>query len=161
MIDAVVPVICRMDDWACGTTLWCDGEGVGSYYHKMTRSMPAGGRNRVEIAVASILALLAMKGSALRGRQKRKDAYDVYCCVRNYPGGPEALAKDCQPILATEEGATGYGVIKEKFESVDMIGPIFLRQFVEESQILGDRTADQWQQDAFGKVNAWVKAVGL
>ena len=124
-------------------------------------AMPSGGRNRVEIAVASIPALLAMKGFALRGRQKRKDAYDVYYCIRNYPGGPEGLAEDCRPILATEEGATGYGIIKEKFESVEMLGPTFVRQFVEESHILGDRTPDQWQQDAFGQVNAWVKATGV
>jgi len=62
--------------------------------------MPAGGTNRVEIAVCSIPALLAMKGHALRGRYKQKDAYDIYYCIRNYPGGIGALAEDCRPILA-------------------------------------------------------------
>ena len=47
--------------------------------------MPDGGTNRVEIAVCSIPALLAMKGHALAGRYKQKDAYDVYYCIRNYP----------------------------------------------------------------------------
>jgi hypothetical protein len=45
--------------------------------------MPDGYRNRVQIAVASIPALLAMKGFALQLRQKQKDAYDIYYCVRN------------------------------------------------------------------------------
>ena len=27
------------------------------------------------------------KGHALAGRYKQKDAYDIYYCVRNYPGG--------------------------------------------------------------------------
>jgi len=54
--------------------------------------MPDGGTNRVEVAVASIPALLAMKGFAIHGRHKQKDAYDIYYCVRNYPGGASALA---------------------------------------------------------------------
>ena len=40
--------------------------------------MPDGGKNRVHIAVASIPALLAMKGYAINNRLKRKDAYDIY-----------------------------------------------------------------------------------
>ena len=35
--------------------------------------------------MCSIPALLAMKGHALAGRYKQKDAYDIYYCVRNYP----------------------------------------------------------------------------
>ena len=49
--------------------------------------MPDGGKNRVEIAVCSIPALLAMKGRAVQGPHKRKDAYDIYYCVRNNPNG--------------------------------------------------------------------------
>ena len=53
--------------------------------------MPGGGRNRVRIAVASIPALLAMKGYAIANRLKRKDAYDSYYSIRNFPGGVDAL----------------------------------------------------------------------
>lgn len=73
----------------------------------ITGPMPAGGTNRVEIAVCSIPALLAMKGHAIEGRYKQKDAYDIYYCVRNYPGGPEALAQECRPLLAHSSGAAG------------------------------------------------------
>ncbi|SDX80198.1 hypothetical protein SAMN05421547_101290 [Delftia lacustris] len=38
-------------------------------------AMPNGGTNRVEVAVCSIPALLAMKGHAIHGRYKHKDAY--------------------------------------------------------------------------------------
>jgi len=67
---------------------------------EMKGTMPDGINNKVEIAVCSIPALLAMKGYALLGRNKEKDAYDaydVYYCIRNYPGGPEALAEACLP----------------------------------------------------------------
>ncbi len=124
-------------------------------------TMPAGGTNRVEMAVASIPALLAMKGFALAGRHKQKDAYDVYYCVRNYPGGIEVLAQACRPLLAAANARQGYRYIASKFESLTGYGPTSVRLFVEETHIIGDRTADQWQQDAYGQVDAWLRAIGI
>lgn len=123
--------------------------------------MPAGGMNRVEIAVCSIPALLAMKGHAIEGRYKQKDAYDIYYCIRNYPGGPEVLAEECRPLLGHASGAKGYGLIAGKFDSIDGFGPTCVRRFVEETNVLGDRSPEQWQQDAFGQIDAWLRALGL
>ena len=123
--------------------------------------MPGGTANRVKVAVASIPALLAMKGWALDGRYKQKDGYDVYYCVRNFPGGPDALAEACRPLLAHEDAAAGYEHIDAKFESFNSLGPGFVRRFVEETDVLQERTADQWQQDAFGQVDAWLRLLGL
>jgi hypothetical protein len=124
-------------------------------------TMPGGGVNRVKIAVASIPALLGMKGHTLLKRMKRKDAYDVYYCVRNYPGGPGALAEAARPLLGEGSAAEGFAGILEKFATHDAVGPVWVRQFVEGSAIMGDRTADQWQTDAFGQVDAWLVAMGL
>jgi hypothetical protein len=123
--------------------------------------MPDGGRNRVEIAVCSIPALIAMKGHAIHGRHKRKDAYDIYYCVRNYPNGIEALAEARRPLRDQASGEQGYRYIAEKFDTLDGYGPTCVRQFVESTQILGDRTPEQWQQDAFGQVDAGLRALGL
>ena len=123
--------------------------------------MPDGGINRVEIAVCSIPALLAMKGHALRGRLKQKDAYDVYYSIRNYPGGIDKLAEQSRPVLKEESGERGYRVIAEKFETVESFGPACVRRFVQETHILDGRTPEQWQQDAFGQVDAWLRAIGL
>ena len=123
--------------------------------------MPGGTINRVMIAVASIPALLAMKGFALDGRYKQKDVYDVYYCVRNFPGGPDALAEACRPLLKDEEAVAGYEHVNSKFESRESLGPSSVRRFVEESDVLQERTPDQWQQDAFGQVDAWLRALGL
>lgn len=123
--------------------------------------MPEGGVNRVRIAVASIPALLAMKGFALDGRYKQKDAYDIYYCVRNFPGGPEALAEACRPMLDYEDSVVGYNHIDAKFETADSLGPTSVRHFVKDSPILEDRTPDQWQQDAFGQVDLWLRRLGL
>jgi len=124
-------------------------------------SMPNGGTNRVEIAVCSIPALLAMKGHALEGRYKQKDAYDIYYCIRNFPGGPIALAEACSPLLEHASGAAGYGFIDRKFDTIDGFGPTCVRRFVEETHVLGERSPEQWQQDAFGQVDAWLRALGV
>ncbi len=79
-----------------------DGADLAMRFYQLVAvagPMPDGGTNRVEIAVCSIPALLAMKGHALAGRYKQKDAYDIYYCVRNYPGGIEVLAQECRQLL--------------------------------------------------------------
>jgi hypothetical protein len=49
--------------------------------------------------------------------------------------------------------------IAEKLDSVDGYGRSCVRRFVEGTQISGDRALDPWQQDAFGQVEAWLRAV--
>ena len=123
--------------------------------------MPDGGRNLVSIAVAAIPALLAMKGYAIAKRQKPKDAYDIYYCVRSYPGGVDGLVSATMPSLEVDAARTGYRSIADKFRAVDDYGPTCVRGFVDGSALLGQRTADQWQQDAFGQVDAWLVGLGL
>lgn len=141
-----------------------DGADLALKFFEMVAiegTMPRGGINRVEIAVASIPALLAMKGHALVGRDKPKDAYDVYYCIRNFPEGIDALADQCRPLLEEKSGLKGYEGIAGKFRSYDDYGPSRVREFVENSEALGDRNADQWQQDAFGQVDSFLKALGI
>lgn len=124
--------------------------------------MPAGGTNTVQVAVCSIPALLAMKGHAIHNRDKNKDAYDIYFCIRNYPDSPEDLAAACRPLLEHPSGRKGFEYIASKFNEIDGYGPWSVRQFVVEStDILDGRTPDQWQQDAFGQVDTWLRALGL
>jgi hypothetical protein len=140
------------------------GADLATRFHELVSveaPMPGGGTNRVDVAVCSIPALLAMKGYALHGRLKQKDAYDIYYCIRNHKGGIDGLAKECEEILQEPSGNEGYRLIAEKFRSVDDFGPTCVRQFVQESDVLGDRTAEQWQQDAFGQVDAWLRAIML
>jgi len=58
-----------------------DGADLAVRFYQMVAiagAMPNGRTNRVEVAVCSIPALLAMKGHAIAGRYKQKDAYDIY-----------------------------------------------------------------------------------
>jgi hypothetical protein len=141
-----------------------DGGDLATQFHQLVAieaEMPDGGRNRVEIAVCSIPVLLAMKGYALQNRLKRKDAYDIYFCVRNYPEGVGALAAACQDVLAQPSGKEGYRYIGDKFAAIEGYGPDSVRKFVEDTRALEGRTPDQWQQDAFGQVNAWLDALHM
>ena len=141
-----------------------DGADLALRFYQLVAidgDMPDGGGNRVQIAVASIPALLAMKGYAITNRLKRKDAYDIYYCIRNFPGGVDALTAASRPLLKFDEARTGYLHISEKFRDVSDFGPTSVRQFVDRPDLLGDRSADQWQQDAFGQVDAWLRALGL
>ena len=124
-------------------------------------NMPDGRRTRAHVAVASIPALLAMKGYAIHGRLENKAAYDIYYAVRNFPGGIDGLVEATRPLLREHSARKAYSFISEKFRDVDDFGPVTVRRFVEGTDALGSRTADQWQQDAFGQVDAWLRGIGL
>ena len=141
-----------------------DGADLALRFHRLVAidgDMPDGGSNRVQIAVASIPALLAMKGHAIANRRKEKDAYDIYFSIRNFPGGIEALAAATRPLLAFDTARAGYLHIAEKFRHPDDFGPTLVRQFVDRPDMLAERTAEQWRQDAFGQVETWLSALGL
>lgn len=141
-----------------------DGADLAMRFYRLVAvegPMPDGGTNRVEIAVCSIPALLAMKGHALAGRYKQKDAYDIYYCVRNYLGGIEALAQECLPLLEHASGERGFRHVADKFDAFEGYGPTCVRRFVEDTHALGDRTPEQWQQDAFGQIDALLRAMAL
>ena len=101
--------------------------------------MPDGGGNRVQIAVASIPALLAMKGYAIANRHKQKDAYDIYYSIRNFPDGIDALVAatrpgylhlgEVPPHFEPTTARTGYLHISGKFRRLDDFGPTSVRQF--------------------------------
>ena len=65
------------------------------------------------------------------------------------------------PLLSHASAKEGYAGIAEKFAELEGYGPTSVRKFVGETAILGERTADQWQRDAFGQVQAWLKALDL
>ena len=141
-----------------------DGAGVALEHNaplKIEGTMPDGRLNEVELLVATIPALLVMKGYALVGRDKQKDAYDIYFSVRNFPDGPVALAAQCAPLLADDVARKGYENIVSKFRHSDDFGPATVRRFLEESAALGELTPAQIQTDAYEQVSAFLRALGI
>lgn len=141
-----------------------DGAGVALEHNALLRiegTMPDGRLNEVELLVATIPALLVMKGYALVGRDKQKDAYDIYFSIRNFAGGVDALVAQCAPLLADAVARKGYEHIASKFRKPDDFGPATVRRFLEESSSLGEMSPEQIQTDAFGQVSALLRGLGL
>lgn len=124
-------------------------------------TMPDGRSNRVEMLVASIPALLVMKGYALVQRDKKKDAYDIYFSVRNYPGGLSGLTEECRRLLEDPVAREALANIAAKFDSADGFGPVTVRMFLEGTAMPDGMTPDQVQQDAFRQVRALLQGLGL
>lgn len=142
-----------------------DGCGVALLSHtskEIKGNMPDGRPNTVALPVASIPALLVMKGYALSARDKMKDAYDIYYSVRNYPGGPMKLAQDCRPLLADPVAAEGLRLLASKFRERNDFGPATVRRFLEEAAPeFTDLEPEQVQTDAFGQVDAFLRVLGI
>ena len=120
-------------------------------------SLPEGGDNEVWVRVAAITAFLVMKGFALDDRKKEKDAYDIYFCLANYPGGIDALVNEFRPL-------TGNGLVREslagicgKFRTLDSIGPVWAGQVVQATG--GDY--EFTRRDAFERAKALFDALGV
>ncbi len=124
-------------------------------------TMPDGRRNSVEMLVASIPALLVMKGYALVQRDKKKDAYDIYFSVRNCPGGFDSLISECLSLLDDPVAREGFSNIAAKFDRADGFGPTTVRMFLSGAGLPEGMTPDQVQQDAFGQVRALLQGLGL
>ena len=124
-------------------------------------AMPDGRPNKVEMLVASIPALLVMKGYALVQRDKKKDAYDIYFSVRNYQDGLDKLADACRPLLADPVAREGFSNIAARFDRADGFGPMTVRMFLEGTVMPEGMTPEQVQQDTFRQVQALLRKLGI
>lgn len=126
--------------------------------YKTTHTIKAidldGFQNTVHVSVCTIPGFIAMKGHAMNGRKKPKDAYDIYYCVKYYELGVEKLAEECKNILHEDSAIEGYTFIREKFEQVESFGPQNVALFMTNKTIGDDNEdADQIAMDAFMRVN--------
>jgi hypothetical protein len=95
--------------------------------------LPEGGKDRASIQVASIVPFLMMKAQALNSRLKEKDAYDIYYCVSNFPGGLDALVESFRSFPDHPLIHEGLAILSEKFSSADSAGPVFVTNFLDET----------------------------
>jgi hypothetical protein len=123
-------------------------------------STPDGTFHRVTWRVASLPALLGMKGHSMSA-DRAKDAYDIYHVLRRYPGGPRALAEACRELLTDEVAVSAYRRIRDHFRADDDLGPQLIGHFLNESSALGDLSEEQVMQDAYQRVRAWGLALEI
>ncbi len=88
---------------------------------------------------------------ALVSRLKEKDAWDIYYCIRNYPGGIKLLAQEFSQLLDNKLVQEALVNITEEFASPEHIGPKHVADFEE---ITDPEERALLQRDAYERVNA-------
>jgi len=109
----------------------CDLAFDSSITITLEGELPDGGKDKVSFKVAGIVPFLVMKGMAMYERMKEKDAYDIYYCVDRYPGGVKVLAAEFRPYIKNKLVVEGLEKIRNKFASVEHLGPKWVADFLE------------------------------
>lgn len=121
-------------------------------------TLPDAGKDTAQIWVASLPSFLIMKSIALGDRLKEKDAWDIYYCLRHYPGGIDRIAKEFQPNIENELVQEGLSILAEKFSSIETVGPVHVANFEEISDPL---ERERVQRDAYERVQALLRFIGF
>ena len=121
-------------------------------------TLPNGAKDTALVRIAAIVPFLAMKGMAMARRRKEKDTWDVYYCVRNYPGGTAALAAEFAPHLGHGLIQEGLRHIAEKFASPDHVGPRSVADFEE---VTDAEERARLQRDAYERVQDLLQKLGV
>ncbi len=112
--------------------------------------LPNGGKDTVKVRVASIVPFIVMKGMAIYDRLKEKDAYDIYFCLKNYPGGLDTLVEEFRPHASNGLVKEALGKIAGKFATYDSVGPVHVADFLE---IVDSEDRERVQRDAYERVS--------
>ena len=115
--------------------------------------LPGGGKDTATLRVASIVPFLVMKAMALAGRLMEKDSWDIYYCIRYYPGGLDRLVDEFRPLLNHGLVQEALAKIAEKFASPQHVGPVHVADFEDLSNPV---EREQLQRDAFERVQALI-----
>jgi len=121
-------------------------------------NLPGGAKDSVNVRIASIVPFIVMKGMALADRMKEKDSYDIYYCLRNYPGGLDALISEFRPHLDSTLVIEGLKNISEKFSSVDHYGPMAVADF---NSVTDNEERERIQRDVYEHVDYFLKELNM
>lgn len=85
----------------------------------------------------------------MRDRLKRKDPYDIYYCLRYFPGGIDKIVKYVKLLKQNKLVQEALEILKEKFDSPEYVGPLHIAEFLE----LSDQDeVDRVKRDAYERV---------
>ncbi len=97
---------------------------------RVSGKMPNGAENEIELNVCRLVPFIVMKGMALHDRAKDKDAYDIYFCLKNIPGGIKAITDEFYPFMKNKLVLEGLEKIRSKFKSLTSVGPVAVVEFL-------------------------------
>ena len=105
----------KVQDVRAGKVRGCDLAFNSAVTVSIEGFLPEGGKDKVSFKVAGIVPFLVMKGIAMHGRMKEKDAYDIFYCIDHFPGGVEKLIEAFKPFTGNTLVLEGLGKIRSKF----------------------------------------------
>ena len=124
---------------------------------KITGELPGGAKDTATIRVASIVPFIVMKAMAMRDRLKQKDPYDIYYCLRYFPGGIEEIAESFSLLRRNKLVGEALGILAEKFDSPEHVGPVHITEFL---QISEPSDSERTKRDAYERILYLLKFCG-
>ncbi len=121
-------------------------------------TLPGGARDSVTLRIASVVPFIVMKSMALDSRLKEKDAWDIYYCLQNYPGGTDAVVDEFRPHVGEGLVREGLEKLAKHFSSVDSLGPTQVADF---EDITDPEERDRVRRDAFERMNYLLTELGI
>ena len=121
---------------------------------KIEGRLPSGAADSATVKVASIIPFIVMKAMALADRLKAKDAWDIWFCLTNFPGGNAALALVFQPHLHNKLVQEALAKIADKFQSPAQFGPQSVADF---DEIPPGDDRDLRVRDAFERIDDFLR----
>ena len=120
--------------------------------------LPDGTKTSVSVYVVSSVPFLILKSLALFDRRGRKDAYDIYHRLKNYPEGLDELVREFQSFLHHDLVKEGLQRLAMCFSSVNSEGPRFVADFMETEDA---EERQRIQRDSYEHVNYLLEVLGL
>jgi hypothetical protein len=91
-----------------------------------------------------------------RKLDKEKDAYDIYFCLVNFPGGLDGLVDAFSQFPDHPLVQEGLSILVEKFKSPEHVGPVFVADFLGESD---PEARLMIQRDVFERIDDLLKRI--
>ena len=120
--------------------------------------LPEGGAEAVVVQVASVVPFLVLKALALDERGKAKDAWDIYYCLKNYPGGVEELVRLFHSYHGQHSVKIGLQFMKNHFASLHGLGP---NQVVHFQEVSDAEEEARVRRDAYERVQYLLRQLGV
>ncbi len=122
---------------------------------KISGELPGGAKDTASIRIASIVPFIVMKAMAMRDRLKQKDPYDIYYCLKYFPGGIEDIAESFSLLRRNKLVGEALGILAEKFASPEHVGPVHVTEFL---QISDTYEAELTQRDSYERVQFLIES---
>ncbi|MBZ0166495.1 MAG: hypothetical protein K8I00_06780 [Candidatus Omnitrophica bacterium] len=148
----------KVQDVSARKARGCDVAFEHTFTVNLENRMPDGAVNSVQMKVAGTIPFIVMKGMALWERYKEKDAYDIYFTIRNHADGTTGLVTLFEPYLKEQLIREGLEKIKNKFKTIDSVGPVWVANFMEEEN---EEESQRIQRDAYERVNAFLDLLNV